>query len=264
MSNSFEVGRYELKYVVPVAKRDDVLEAIADDVCADPHAGPLADGGFGYRVRSLYFDTENLRDYFERLAELRIRNRLRVRTYGRRGDGQNLFFENKRKSGRWVVKHRARLHDPDRWLAGGSGRADDSGAVAGYGERTFRALVDHGRRRPVTVVHYSREVFVPLRPNDNRVRLTLDRRIRAHHATSRQDLFLDGGVSLLPAGWMVMELKFERLAPGWMLGLRNRLRVSAVPVSKFALSVAQTIRQERTVELRALTPFPVRNRRRCA
>jgi hypothetical protein len=56
---------------------------------------------------------------------------------------------------------------------------------------------------------------------------------------------------------MVMELKFERCAPGWMHMLRQELGISAVPVSKFGLSVARCIRDAYPRELRALTPRPL-------
>ena len=54
-----------------------------------------------------------------------------------------------------------------------------------------------------------------------------------------------------------MELKFEGFAPAWMHMLRRELRISAVPVSKFGLSVAGCIRGAHPRELRALTPRPL-------
>ena len=109
----------------------------------------------------------------------------------------------------------------------------------------------------MTVVRYEREALVPRGPDPGRVRLTLDHDVRAAAATSARDLFAPSRVRLIPPGWMVMELKFVRFAPAWMHGLRRELGISAVPVSKFGLSVARCIRSGHPHELRALTPRPL-------
>jgi hypothetical protein len=257
----YESGRWELKYLLPLARRRQVLELIAPQVRPDSHARPLADGSIGYRVHSLYFDTPRLKDYFERLDERRVRNRLRIRTYGSADDDQPVFLENKRKSGRWVVKHRARLgssqdwrHGPDRpWL-----ELDTPPADGGFATHSFNTLVNGARRVPVTIVHYLREVFVPCGLDHQRVRLTLDRQIRADFPEDPHDLFGDGAVELIPSDWMVLELKFDTTAPAWMRQLSRSLELRAVPVSKFGLSVATTHRRDRPRELRLLTPPPLR------
>jgi hypothetical protein len=266
MSRRWEqVGRYELKYVIPVSWRNMVVDLIGPFVCSDPHAGDLGDGRVGYRVHSLYFDTQELTDYFERLAEARVRNRVRVRTYDRPDCRPPVVLENKRKSGRMVIKHRCRLCDAEQWLACSNPRpwnplyrsADGAGRYAGS---VFHQLVEGRRRNPVSVVHYEREVFVPRGGSPSGVRLTLDHDIQASITPSAHDLFAAAQVELIPPEWMVMELKFARFAPGWMSALRRELALRAVPVSKFGLSVAKGLRSHRPRELRYLTPKPLLGR----
>lgn len=261
----YEIGRFEFKYVLPLAMRDEVLRLVDGHVQPDPHARPLADGALGYQVHSLYFDTENLQDYFDRLDERRVRNRLRIRTYGRQGQGQPVFLENKRKSGRWVVKHRTLVGDADAWRWSTDERPWLALKVAAtgrasFGAHSFNTLVNGARRVPVSVVHYDREVFVPQGYDAHHARLTLDRSIRAARASSASDFFQPGEVELVPPAWMVMELKFDRVAPRWMVELRRHLQVHAVPVSKYGLSVACTLRRNRGRELRLLTPWPLLGR----
>jgi hypothetical protein len=55
-----------------------------------------------------------------------------------------------------------------------------------------------------------------------------------------------------------MELKFDGDRPGWMRTLCKQLRLRAVPVSKFGLSVAKGMRAGNARELRYLTPRALR------
>jgi len=63
----YEVGRYELKYLLPRKRRAEVLELVSSHVRPDDHARPLDGDLVGYTVRTLYLDTPSLSDYFERL-----------------------------------------------------------------------------------------------------------------------------------------------------------------------------------------------------
>jgi hypothetical protein len=256
------VGRYELKYVLPAERRPEVLEIVSPHVQPDPHARPMSDGAVGYHVHSLYLDTPDLDDYFERLERRKVRNRLRVRTYGQPGERQPVFLENKRKYGRWVVKHRVQVCDSVVWTGSDDPRpwtalAEQVDGMGRFAAQSFCQLVDGGCRLPVSVVHYEREVLVPRRDDGQHVRLTLDRRVRATVAPPVTGLFEPSDVDLIPVEWMVMELKFDSRLPGWMRQLCRYLGVRAVPVTKFGLSVAKGLRAGRDHELRLLTPRPL-------
>ena len=263
-----QAGRYELKYVIPSSWRSTIVDLISPFAVPDPQAGDLGHGRRGYRVRSLYFDTVQLSDYFERLDQAKVRNRLRVRTYDDPDARRPVFLENKRKCGRMVIKHRFRLCDSRRWLECNEPRPwldlhEASNGSLQYAASVFHQLVEGGRRRPVSSVRYDREAFVPRDPQTNGVRLTLDHDVRANVATTAHDLFAPSQVGLIPRQWIVMELKFQRFAPAWMHTLRRELAICAVPVSKFGLSVARCLRGTHPHELRALTPKPLL-KRECA
>jgi len=262
MNRVEEIGRYELKYVLPAAARDEVVELVEAHVKPDPHARPLAGVGSGYAVHSLYLDTPQLNDYFERLERKRIRNRLRVRTYGSPGEGQPVYLENKRKCGKWVVKQRVRVCDAEAWCGCAEERPwlGFTRGIDGTGRHTaesFCDLVERGQRRPVSVVSYEREVFLPRNGATGHVRLTIDRQVRAAVAPPASSLYAPAEVDLIPPEWIVMELKFADIEPGWMRELCRCLGVRAVPVSKFGLSVARGLRAGRARELRLLTPRPL-------
>ncbi len=260
-----QAGRFELKYVIPAAWRSKVLDLIRPFAEPDPQAGDLGHGRRGYQVNSLYFDTARLNDYFERLDQAKVRDRLRVRTYDGPEARRPIFLENKRKSGRMVIKHRSRLCDSRQWLEYAEPRPwlglnRSAGGTHDYAASVFEQLVEGGQRRPVSTVRYEREAFVPRGLDPGRIRLTLDHDVRATVATTAHDLFAPSEVRLIPPDWTVMELKFERFAPAWMNMLRRELALSAVPVSKFGLSVARCHRGTHPRELRSLTPRALLNK----
>jgi len=259
-----QIGRYELKYLLPTSRREEVLELAAPHVRPDPHSKPINGGLIGYEVHTLYLDTPGLDDYFERLERRKVRNRLRVRTYGRADEAHPVFLENKRKSGKWVVKHRVPVCDSATWCGFEDPRpwSDLAQRVEGPGEyaaSSFCQLVDGGGRHPVSVVHYEREVYVPHEHDDRHIRLSLDHKVRATVNPTADQLFAAPQVDLIPPDWMVMELKFLSSAPRWMGELCRELQVHAIPVSKFGLSIARGVRGNQQ-ELRLLTPRPLLGR----
>jgi len=266
MSRTLDLGRFELKYAIPSALRDAVLDLAGPAVEFDPYSMDLGGGVRGYEVHTLYLDTPRLDDYRDRLAECRVRDRLRVRTYGpRRARTHPVFLENKRKLDARVVKARVRVPwdaetwcartDPEPWLAA-------SGALGGHERflaRQFADLTARGRRVPVSVVHYLREVFMAPDPDGRRVRLTLDHHVRATTVgLTPAGLYAPPDTDLLPPDWMVMEFKFQGTAPAWMRRIARDLGLRAVPVSKFGLSVALGVAGRRPREVRYLMPRPVR------
>lgn len=259
MSVVLDGGRHELKYVVPVSARATILAAIEEHTQPDPHGALLPNGGRGYTVRSIYFDTDRFDDYFGRLANRKVRDRLRVRTYGTQDEAHPVFLENKRKLEDKVVKQRTRGPDANSWCSGNEPhpwRLPEQG-LAG---RQFEWLIEDGRRRPVTLVIYEREVHTA----PDGARLTLDLDVRAAMVHAPQSMFEEATVRLIPETHMVLELKFNLGCPAWMRALCRDLELRAEPFSKFALSVALLHRPSATAELRALLPSALRNTSRDA
>ena len=255
-------GRFECKYAMPVAHRERLLDA-ATDIQPDPHAEDLGGGKMGYHVHSIYYDTPEFKDFYERLDENQIRDRLRARTYGRPGDRAPVFLENKRKLDDRVVKSRGYITDADSWCATDEpwpwrrwmdGLKGKNLRVA----REFDRLVA-GVRRPVSVVHYAREVWVSTRKDQPKVRLTLDLEVTATVAPKARDLYAPPDVWLLPEDWMVVELKYDGDRPGWMRRIAKELGLRAHPVSKFGLSVALGMRRDHLHARRYLIPKPLRD-----
>lgn len=262
---STQEGRSELKYALPAARRGEVLALAGGHVQVGAHTHSLAETPgvtwdpadpppFGYRVHSLYLDTPRLDGYGSRLDGEVIRDRLRIRTYGLPGESAAVYLEAKRKLHRLVVKHRVRAGGMRAWQERAPALPWDGAVAALEGEarrvgERWLAAVAAGGMVPVCITHYVREVW-----EDGSTRLTLDHAVRASGGEDPWRLQRQGEVPLLPEDWIVLELKYNGAAPGWIRTLVREMRLQAEPVSKFALAVARTARRDAPAELVRLTP----------
>ena len=100
-------NRYEIKYLAEERDVPRLREALAAHMAADEFS-PVG----GYPVTSLYYDTRNLRFYWEKIEGLRFRRKLRVRLYGRPSeatDATPVYVEIKQRVNRVTQKRRIQL-----------------------------------------------------------------------------------------------------------------------------------------------------------
>ena len=110
----------------------------------------------------------------------------------------------------------------------------------------------------MSLVHYLREVYVPLTPSAGRLRFTLDHQVSATKSPGIRNLKAPSDHLLIPNDWMVMELKYDRFPHRWMLELCRDLNLVSEPISKFGMSVAQPpcpVHEVRYLTPRSLRPI---------
>jgi VTC domain len=236
-------NRYEVKYLVrrevlPVLREQ--LEARLD---ADPHSPP---GGYG--VWSVYYDTRDLRFYWEKIEGLRFRRKLRVRHYGDRttvGDGTTVFVEIKQRVNRVTQKRRVAM--PYRRaleLCDGRRLVEHDPAERAFVEEVL-GLVSGLDLVPVAVTGYQREAYAG-RDADVGLRVTVDQRVRGrdrdfHLATDAENRLT------VPASLAVVEVKANERVPYWFTDLAARTDLSVVRMSKYCQSVEAFGRAPRSV-----------------
>ena len=258
-------GRFEMKYALPLERRAAVLAYAQDFIDVDQNARELSSvlpevvsaGGprpRGYRVSSLYFDDQQLSGYARRIDGRRIRNRVRIRTYGSQGESFPVFLEAKRKLHRQVIKHRVRVCSTERWHELPASAPWDH--VQQPADRMDRerwerwcSVVREQSLDPMCRVEYLRETFA-----HGQLRLTLDHRVCAVATSDSHALRGPCPQRLIPDGWVVLELKYNGQAPRWMRRLVSRFGLVAEPISKFALGIARTCRQSHASDRRSTTP----------
>lgn len=204
----------------------------------DPYA---AKNGGEYTVRSIYFDTPELECYFQKLAGVKRRNKVRLRGYNR-GDGGEVFFEIKKKVDEPLYKNRAPLtFDAARRILKGE-------PVENFIEPSprFPRAVDDARRflyhiharrmRPTVTVIYEREPYQGiLKDRENDFRVTFDKHLRAIAYPSLKGLFKEEHPILVNERYFIMEVKFNRYLPSWVKAVIKAMGLTKGPASKYIL-----------------------------
>lgn len=198
--------------------------------------------GGEYTVRSIYFDTPDWECYFQKMAGLKRRNKVRLRGYNF-GDGDSqVFFEVKKKVDDPLHKHRAALrYEQAQQLLNGASldeavfHANKNADARQEAQRFFYHL--HARQmRPVVTVIYEREPFQPLfTDRENDLRVTLDKNLRAVAWPALNELFAERQVYPVITGRFILEVKFNRYLPGWLQTVIQSLELTRSSASKYAL-----------------------------
>ena len=149
-----EVMRQEKKYLIHLVDMARLSGALSQVMAQDRHGGAL-----GYRIRSLYFDTLDDTDFFEKIEGAELRRKLRLRIYDPGADFAML--EMKQKQGAYQRKRSLRMGREDaRQLAAGRYEAllryEEPFAAECYG------LMSRMCYRPKAIVEYQRKaLFAP-------------------------------------------------------------------------------------------------------
>ncbi|MCA2211251.1 polyphosphate polymerase domain-containing protein [Jidongwangia harbinensis] len=236
-------NRYEIKYLLPSTDVPAVREELSGRMDADSHGGRR-----GYGVWSVYYDTPDLRFYWEKIEGLRFRRKLRIRHYGDRstiGDDTTVYVEIKQRVNRVTQKRRVALpYRSARELCDRRVLVDHDPAQRAFVEEVLE-LVSGLDLRPVAMTGYQREAFVG-RDADAGLRVTLDHRVRGRD----RDFHLGADAAnrlIVPGRLAVAEFKANERVPYWLTDLAARSNLSVVRMSKYCQSVEAFGRAPRSV-----------------
>ncbi|GAA1853722.1 polyphosphate polymerase domain-containing protein [Asanoa iriomotensis] len=236
-------NRYEIKYLMPSTAVPVLRERLARRLALDDHG---ASGGYG--VWSVYYDTRDLRFYWEKIEGLRFRRKLRVRHYGDPytvDDETHVYVEIKQRVNRVTQKRRVGLpYRLARELCDGRAMvAHDAGQRAFLDE--VLELICGLDLRPVAMTGYRREAFVG-RDADAGLRVTLDHRVRGRDRDFHLGAAADNRL-IVPARLAVVEFKANERVPYWLTDLAAELNMSVVRMSKYCQSVEAFGRAPRSI-----------------
>ena len=226
-------NRYEMKYLVA----QETLAELRDELQHRMDVDSYATAG-GYGVWSVYYDTTQLRFYWEKVEGLRFRRKLRLRHYGDRftvTDDTPVFVEIKQRVNRVTQKRRVQVpYRQARQLCDERQMIEDAGAARGLLDEVL-GLVAGLDLRPVAMTGYSREAYIG-RDADVGLRVTLDHRIRGrdrdlHFGADAENRFI------IPPRLAVLEVKANERVPYWLTDLTARRNLSVVRISKYCQSI---------------------------
>jgi len=226
-------NRYEIKYFVDELRVPELRDELAAHMDTDPYS-PHG----GYPVTSLYYDTPDLRFYWEKIEGLRFRRKLRMRLYGAPSactDDTPVQIEIKQRVNRVTQKRRTELPYATavQWLDHRKEIDCDASQKPFVNEVT--TLVENLDLRPIVTTGYLREAFVG-RDADLGLRVTIDHKV---HGRDRDFHFASGAQNrfIIPPKLAIVEVKANERVPYWITDLLARVDMSVIRVSKYCQSV---------------------------
>ncbi|MFF5692283.1 polyphosphate polymerase domain-containing protein [Streptomyces albidoflavus] len=227
-------NRFELKYLVPVEQAAEIRDELAERMERDAHS-PVG----GYGVWSLYYDTPQLRFYWEKIEGLKFRRKLRIRHYGDLDgvtDASPVCVEIKQRVNRVTQKRRITLpYGVARQLCDGRELVPHSARERAFVEEVLELIV-RLNLRPAAITGYQREALVG-RDADTGLRVTLDRRVRGRDRDFHFGTRTPENRFTIPPHLAVMEIKVNERTPYWITDLAARRNLHLVRVSKYVQSI---------------------------
>jgi SPX domain protein involved in polyphosphate accumulation len=222
---------------VPVEYLVKIRDAIAPFTEHDAYARMKED--HKYTVRSIYLDSPSLDFYYEKIDGLKIRRKLRLRTYNQPDDKNVYFIEIKRRHSDRVAKERVRI--PEEYLEmliierinpNGQLRLDRRD------ERILGKVLYNLIQKdlsPVVLVTYEREAMVG--QVDKRLRITFDQSLRCQSDPKLNEIFSENKMISVYDNVAVLEIKFDHQMPTWLRKLIRTIPMYKKSVSKYCLGI---------------------------
>lgn len=190
----------------------------------------------GYLIRSLYFDTLDSDDFYNKIDGLEIRRKIRLRIYNPNDDFA--YLELKQKQGNYQKKESLKLTkeeaiklinlDYDVLLTKNSKFAEE-----------VYTIMSNNHYVPKTINEYRRRAYVV---EENSTRITFDSDIRATETSFdlfNQNLLLN---PVFSENLVVFEVKYNGFLLSYVKDLINTIDRIQTPVSKYCLGRTNTIK----------------------
>jgi hypothetical protein len=236
-------NRYELKYLVDQRVLAKVRPELSARLDHDTH-GDLG----SYPLWSRYYDTYDLRCYWEKIDGIKFRRKLRIRHYGSPhtlSADTPVWVEIKQRLNRVTQKRRARLQYSDAVALCAGLEIDGCEAGDSAVVEEVERLVSDFALRPITAIGYIRDALVG-REEDAGLRVTFDTRIRARDRDL--DLSVEGeNRFIVHPDLCVLEVKVNERVPYWLTELIARNNLQLVRMSKYCQSVDAFERKPRSM-----------------
>lgn len=211
--------RYEIKYLITEKQRAEIEAAVLDHLSPDQYGESV--------IYNLYYDTPDYRLIRHSLEKPFYKEKLRMRSYGRSEESDEVFLELKKKCGRIVYKRRISLPQ-DEAVAAISENAPLPRSQIGNEIGRFREF--YTGLEPRVFLSYERAPYYSKESAGFRV--TFDRNIFWRDTDLTLDSEAYGDALLLP-GQSLMEVKTIDAIPLWLTAILTENRIYRGSFSKY-------------------------------
>ncbi|MGM9600460.1 MAG: polyphosphate polymerase domain-containing protein [Faecousia sp.] len=219
--------RYEMKYLMTLAQKERILEAMKPYMTLDRYGRTT--------IRNIYYDTDRYLLARRSIEKPVYKEKLRICSYGQAKQDTMVFVELKKKYESVVYKRRISLPEEEamKWVAGVGDcpKRTQIAAEVDYLLSFYKSL------RPAVFLSYEREAFFANDGSDFRV--TFDDTIlcREENLSLRSEVY---GTPILPPETVLMELKCSGGIPMWMTRILSEEHIYKTSYSKYGVAY-QTI-----------------------
>ncbi len=225
MSKEIRVFRTERKYTLNAVQTSGICARLSMVMQGDPHNGTKE-----YMVRSLYFDTVYNDDYFEKMAGVERRRKIRLRIYDVNSPVAKL--EIKEKQGASQLKRSLTVTREDAVELQKGNYEVLRNREEPLAEELF-VLMTTKQYRPVCIVEYQRRAFMS---PTNDIRITFDSRISSNEANlSIYDDKLQT-YPVCPMGETIMEVKYNGFLLSYIKDMIGSLDCQESATSKYCMA----------------------------
>lgn len=215
--------RKEIKYIVPLQTAYAIEQKLDRLLARDAHCIDSA-----YTIRSLYFDTVNNTDYWDKIAGIERRKKLRLRIYNQ--DGSLCKLEVKQKTGELQNKESFIVDSGDAHQLS----LGETDILKKYFKEvpfsvTLYAAMSRDCYRPAVQIEYDRTAWqYPLYDT----RITLDRNVRA--SESNMDIFASDLICTpVLQGQAILEVKYNEKMTGFISDVLGQFQLTQESYSKY-------------------------------
>lgn len=183
-----------------------------------------------YMVRSLYFDTPDDKDFFEKITEQNLRRKIRMRIYSPKDT--KVKMELKQKENIFQKKRSLTISKQDALqIIDGN-----YSALLNYEDEFAAELfvrMSTEVYKPKSIVEYQRYALMA---KENNIRLTFDSEIRA--TESSFDLFSQNLplAPIFPYDKVIFEVKYDKFMLGYISDIISKINERNISSSKYCLS----------------------------
>jgi SPX domain protein involved in polyphosphate accumulation len=227
-------NRFELKYLITLQQAERFKNALRAYMIPDEHGS----NNGRYALTSLYYDSPDLRCYWEKEFGLRFRRKLRLRRYETGEvltEETPIFLEIKQRIDRVTQKRRAVLSYGDALRLCNDRQIPDYAPEDKDVINEIYVFLWQYNLRPISIVRYDRQAFMGT-AYDLGLRVTFD----ANLTFQSQPLHLHDhtqGLRMLPVNQVVMEIKVNERIPSWLTGLIADHNLRLERISKYCRSI---------------------------
>lgn len=225
LGESIRVYRNELKYYINKAEYLK-LSTIFNSVLQRDFYGS-EDGD--YWIRSLYFDTVNNDDYYDKVIGVKDRKKIRIRIYNT--DTETTKLEIKNRYDQYMLKETVSISREDtKSIING-----DLDVLLKYNNKTANKvyyIMHNNFYKPSIIVDYYREAYTcPI----NSIRITFDKNVQA--SKNVDGIFDKNNImtNIFNEPKVILEIKYNNMLPKWIREILSTYDGDRSSVSKYCL-----------------------------